>query len=80
MNKKEIIQWLDLIFTEVLDKEIKLSETSTSTDIEEWDSINHITLMMEIENKMNIKFTASEMHSLQNIGELCILIEKKMKN
>ena len=76
MNEKEILLSLQEIFKNVLDNDtIVLTPDATSSDIEEWDSLSHIQLIVAIEKKFNIKFTAKEMLEWDNIGKMvsCIL-------
>ena len=75
MDKGGILKKLQDIFKDLLeDEDIELSYKTTSNDIEGWDSINHIILIVEIEKKFNFKFKLEEMRSFKNIGELCDII------
>ena len=75
MDKGEILKKLQDIFKDLLeDEDIGLSYKTTSNDIEGWDSINHIILIVEIEKEFNFKFKLEEMRSFKNIGELCDII------
>ena len=75
MDKEEILKKVQDIFKDVLeDEDIELSYKTTSNDIEGWDSINHIILIVEIEKEFNFKFKLEEMRSFKNIGELCDII------
>lgn len=61
----------ELLFKEVLENEdITLSNETTAHDIDEWDSINHIYLVVEIEKHFNIKFASAEILGWQNVGEM----------
>jgi len=75
MDKGEILKKLQDIFKDLLeDEDIEFSYKTTSNDIEGWDSINHILLIVEIEKEFNFKFKLEEMRSFKNIGELCDII------
>jgi len=75
MDKGEILKKLQDIFKDLLeDEDIVFSYKTTSNDIEGWDSINHILLIVEIEKEFNFKFKLEEMRSFKNIGELCDII------
>ncbi len=75
MDKEEILEKVQDIFKDVLeDEDIELSYNTTSGDIEGWDSLNHIVLIVEIEEKFNFKFKLEEMRSFKNIGEMCDII------
>lgn len=76
MEKTEILEKVQEIFRDVLDNEdIVLSNDTTSDDIDEWDSLSHIQLIVEIERLFNIKFTSKEILTWKNVGEMinCIV-------
>ena len=78
MDKERIIGEVQAIFREVLDnEEIVLASETTADDIEEWDSLTHIQLIVAIEKHFKIKFTSKEILSWQNVGQLvdCIAIK-----
>lgn len=73
--------WGDLnaIFRDVLNNDsLVVSEKTTAKDVEGWDSISHVLLVVAIEKKFQVKFTAGEIQSLQNVGELAGLIRRKL--
>jgi len=72
--------WKDLtaIFRESLDNDsLTLTETTTAKDVEGWDSITHVLIVVAVEKKFRVKFTAGEIQQLQNVGELAALIRSK---
>ena len=76
MKETEIIEKVQEIFRDVLDnEEIELSRETSAEDIEEWDSLSHIQLIVAIEKAFGIKFTSKEITSWANVGEMidCIL-------
>lgn len=76
MDKKEILAKVQEIFQDVLDNEdIELSFDTTADDVEEWDSLSHIQLIVAIEKEFKVKFTSKEIMSWANVGEMldCIL-------
>jgi len=78
MNKKNIKEKLQSIFIDVFDDEdLTISNSTNSDDIEEWDSLNHISLVLSIEKCFNIRFMTGEIQSLKNVGEMIELLEKK---
>jgi len=78
MEKNQILEEVLEIFREVLDnEEIMLANETTADDIEEWDSLTHIQLIVAIEKHFKIKFTSKEILSWQNVGEMidCIAVK-----
>lgn len=68
------------IFKETLDNDqINLSLSDTADDIEEWDSITHIQLIVEIESQFAIKFLSSELDKYMNVGELIEGVKSKIQ-
>lgn len=80
MPESDIYRRLTKIFHDVLDDDsIVLTPELTANDVEEWDSFNHINLMVAIEQSFKIKFQTAELESMKNVGQLAELIEKKAK-
>ncbi|HBV16925.1 acyl carrier protein [Chryseobacterium carnipullorum] len=76
MNKDEILAKLTGIFHDELDNDaIVLGFETTAEDIEEWDSLSHIQLIVAVERAFKVRFTSSEIQSWNNVGEMidCIL-------
>jgi len=79
MNNAEILEKLSGVFHEVFDDEtIHVNPELTANDVDEWDSLTHIRLMLSVERAFQIKFAASEIGKLKNVGELIELIGKKL--
>lgn len=79
MEPNKILEQLNEIFKDVLDNEdIKLSNDTEADDVEGWDSLTHIQLVVTIEKKFKIRFTSKEIQSWKNVGELidCITIKQ----
>ncbi len=78
MKSSEILLQLQDIFRDVLDNdEIELNNESSQKDIDEWDSLTHIQLVVAIEKKYKIRFASVQIQSWNNVGELIeSLIEK----
>ena len=69
MSRQIILQQITEIFREVLENEsIELNENTVAKDIPEWDSLNHIQLVVAVEKKFSIRFTSLEIQSWTNIG------------
>lgn len=79
MNRDEIWKKLHDIFRDILeDDSLVLSAKTTARDIEGWDSINHIQLLVAIEKEFGVKFNTGEVAHLANVGEIVNLIEQKV--
>ena len=78
MERKQILEEVQEIFCDVLDnEEIVLLDATTADDIEEWDSLTHIQLIVAIEKHFKIKFTSMEILSWQNVGQMIDCIASK---
>jgi len=78
MEVNVIIEEVNKIFVEVLDNtDVKINYETTSEDVEEWDSLNHIQLIVAIEKHFNIRFNAAEIVNFSNVGEMCEAIRLK---
>ena len=78
MERSEIFKKLDEIFCDVLDlDEVELTDESRADDIEEWDSLSHIQLIVAIEKEFGIKFTSLEIMKWKNVGEMVDTILSK---
>lgn len=79
MERKEIYQKLAAVFCEVLDlEEVELTDATTQEDIEDWDSLSHVHLIVEVQKVFGIHFTSSEIISWKNVGELVDSILSKI--
>ena len=75
MNKAEVLQQVHRIFIDVLDNEgISLSEITTASDVDGWDSLTHIQLVVAIERHFKCRFTSMEIQSWSNVGEMIVSI------
>jgi len=78
VNPNEILESLNGIFTDVFDdNDIKITRQTNADDIEDWDSVTQISLILTIENTFDIRITANELENLANVGEIADLILKK---
>lgn len=78
MNNEEILEKLTAIFKDELDNDdLVLTNETTAEDIEEWDSLSHIQLIVAIEKAFKIRFTSSEIQSWNNVGEMISSLESK---
>jgi len=79
MTDPQIYVALTDIFRQVLeDPSIDLRPETTADDVEGWDSMNHIFIVVEIEKRFRVKFHAAEMEELKNVGELVAVLKQKL--
>lgn len=80
MEHSELLKQVNDIFIDVLDnKDIKLAENTTAADVDEWDSLSHIQLVVAIEKKYKIRFTTNEIQQWKTVGDLVSNLEAKLK-
>lgn len=79
MQNAEIYQRLNSIFRDVFhEDDIVVRPDLTAEDVDEWDSLSHIRLVLTVEKAFNVKFSASEIGNLKNVGEFVQLIQTKL--
>lgn len=75
------LEQLTPIFREVFDDPaIVLTRQTTADDIDAWDSLSHMNLILAVELKFKVKFALGELQSLKNVGGLADLVERKLCN
>jgi len=73
-----ILEKLQPIFRDIFDNHnLVITSQTTANDIDDWDSISHISLVVAIEQEFHIKFALGELQSLQNVGEMLDIIKQK---
>lgn len=80
MDRNDIIDRIRLIMSDVFDVDLEageITEATTAKDIEEWDSLSHIRLVVSVERKFGVKFSNSEIESLKTVGDLVSLLQAK---
>jgi len=76
----ETMEILNSIFREVFDDTtLVIKRETTADDIDDWDSLSHLNLVIAVEMKFGIKFALGELQSLKNVGDMADLVEKKLK-
>jgi acyl carrier protein len=75
----EIMEILTVIFRDILDEPtLVVREDLTAAEVESWDSLNHVDLIVAVERKFGVKFTTREVNSLRNVGDLAALTQTKL--
>lgn len=78
MTEAEIYDRLVVVFRDVFDDdEIVISPETTAPDVDGWDSLNHIRLILSIGREFGVQFSASEVAGFKNVGDLVSAIARK---
>jgi acyl carrier protein len=81
MEDSQIYSRLSAVFNDVFDEDaIAVTPDLSAKDVDGWDSLAHIRLMMTVERAFKIKFSTSEIGGLQNVSNLVALIKGKTKS
>lgn len=80
MDRNELWEKINAICRDVFeDDELEVFENTTAADVENWDSLTHLSLIHEIETEFKIKFTMGEIQGFQNVGELVDTLERHVR-
>ena len=80
MNNNEILPRLNEVFRDVFgDSSLNVNENTTSADIEDWDSLEHINLIDAVENEFGLRFKMREVSGMKNVGEMLAIIAERGK-
>ena len=79
MKRSDILAKVQEVFRDELEVEdLVLTDETTADDVEEWDSLSHVQLVVALEKAFGIKFTSREILSWDNVGDLVDCISKKV--
>ncbi|MBR1662724.1 MAG: acyl carrier protein [Ruminococcus sp.] len=80
MTEKELYKRLNEVFRDVFDDDgITVDEYTTADDIDDWDSIEHITLIGAVEDEFSMRFKMGEVSGMKNVGEMAKIIMSRGK-
>ena len=75
MKREEVYERLNEVFRDVFDDEkIMVSDNTTSNDIEDWDSLEHINLIVAVEEEFSFKMPMGKVVTMKNVGEMVDII------
>ncbi len=79
MSNREVLQQrLNEVFQDVFDDdELAIFPEMTAADLDDWDSLMHITLVLAVERQFSIRLKAAEVGALENVGQMIALLEKR---
>ena len=80
MSREEIYEQLNEVFRDVFDDDtIEVNDQTTSRDIEDGDSLEHINLIAAIETQFGMKFTMGQVVTMKNVGEMVDIISSQIQ-
>lgn len=75
MNENQILKRLNDVFRDVFDDDsIIIDRSTTADDIDDWDSLEHITLIGAVESEFHMRFKMHEVSTMKNVGEMVDII------
>ncbi len=78
MDAKVLFTRLNRVFQDVFDDDsIRITPKTTANDIDDWDSLEHITLISAVEREFGMKFKMGEISSMKNVGEMAQIINHR---
>ena len=78
MERNQILSQLQDIFNTVFLDDVKVSPELSAGDVDEWDSLTHITLVVAVEKAFQVKFRTGEVEATRNVGEFADLIQRRI--
>ena len=79
MSEEEIYERLNNVFRDVFDDdEIVVNANTTANDIEDWDSLEHINLIVSVEQEFGMKFNMNEVTTMKNVGDMVNIIKSRI--
>ncbi len=79
MEKQDILKTINGILCDVFnDPKLVVTENTSAQNIERWDSITHVNILMTVERTFKIRFSLGEIKQLRNVGEMVALISQKL--
>ena len=75
LDREKVVDRLNHLFRDIFDDDdIAVTDDTEAADIDGWDSLTHIRLILGVEREFRIKMTAAEVGSLKNVGQMIELI------
>jgi acyl carrier protein len=79
MEKADILKSLEQVFQKVFkNQELKINENSSPNDIDEWDSINQLTLISDVEEQFKVKFNLNEIIEIEKVQDILDVLDEKL--
>ncbi len=81
MERNEIFLGIVEILKDIFDDdELEIEESTSSEDIEDWDSLEYINIIVAVEKRFKVKFSVDDIKNIENVGAMVNLVERKMSN
>ena len=80
MNRAEVIAGMQAVFDGLLLEPVVLTPQLTAKDVAEWDSLLHISIVVAIEKKFDIRFRVGEVETAKNVGEFADLVVRRLSD
>ena len=81
MSREDVLKRINEICQDIFfDDELAITEATTASDVEGWDSLTHLQLISEVEKEYGIRFTMGEIQGFSNVGELISVVLKRVAN
>lgn len=78
MTQNEILAKMQTVFDDVFLDDVKVTPELSANDVEEWDSLLQISLVLGVEKAFNVRFRVGEVEATKNLGEFANLIQRRM--
>ena len=78
MEQQQVLARLQSIFDNIFLDEVVITPELSANDVEEWDSLLHISLVVAVEEEFGIRFRVGEVESTKNVGDFADLIIKRL--
>jgi acyl carrier protein len=78
MTQTEILAKMQTVFDDVFLDDVKVTPELSANDVEEWDSLLQISLVLGVEKAFNVRFRVGEVEATKNLGEFADLIQRRM--
>jgi acyl carrier protein len=74
MTREDVLDRLQAVFDDVFLEPVKVTPDLTAKDVDEWDSLLHVSLIIAVERAFGVKFRVGEVEGTKNVGDLADLI------
>ena len=79
MTREELLEAIAEILRDIFDnEELPVTEETSSADVEDWDSLEQINILVAIQDRFGIQFSLDDVKGLENVGDTLDLIERKL--